>query len=250
MEDSKVGLVLRRLREHRGWRQKDVAARADVSQQTVSLVEQGRFGEVDLETARRVAAAVDARLEVTPRWHGPELERLLDADHARLVDALVSELKDADWEVIVEWSFNHFGERGSADVIGWHAAQRALLVGEVKSRLIDTQATNAGLDRKARIAPKLLAAERGWSATAVAAILVLPAEPTAYGAVRAHAATYDAAFPARTRAIRRWLARPDRPLRGILFLAVTTQGGGMSVRRPARQRRVRAPHSDAEAPDA
>jgi transcriptional regulator with XRE-family HTH domain len=249
MQDRTVGLVIRRLRQRRDLRQKDVGARAGLSQQVVSLVELGRFGEVDIETARRVAAAVEASLELVPRWRGPELDRLLDADHAVLVERLVGELREAGWEVLVEWSFNHFGERGSVDVVAWKAAERALFIGEVKSAMIDTQATNGGLDRKARVAPKLLAEERGWRAASIGRVLVMPGEPASYDAIRRHASTFDAALPARTREVRRWLASPDGDLRGILFLGPTTVAGTPTERAPKRRRRVRRPCSETRISD-
>ena len=49
--------------------------------------------------------------------------RLVDRAHAALVDYVVGWLRD-DWEVVVEYTFNRYGERGSVDVLAWHAATR------------------------------------------------------------------------------------------------------------------------------
>ena len=161
MDDRRVGAVIRELRRRRRWRQRDVGDKAGVSQQLVSLVELGAFEVVGLDNVRAVAKAVDATIELMPRWRGPELERLLDAGHAALVDRVVHVLSSEGWEVIVEWTFNHFGERGSADVVAWHRQSASLLVVEVKTRVVDMQALLASDDRKARLAVKLLPEERG-----------------------------------------------------------------------------------------
>ena len=51
------------------------------------------------------------------RWHGEELDRLLDEAHARLVDEVVRRSTVLGWVVAVEVSFSRYGERGSIDVL-------------------------------------------------------------------------------------------------------------------------------------
>lgn len=243
MDDRKVGAVVRLLRRRRDWRQRDVAERAGVSQQLVSLLEHGHFEVVGLDKARAVAGALDARLELDLRWRGPELDRLLDTDHAKLVGRVVMVLRSAGWEVIVEWTFSHYGERGSVDVVGWHAATASLLVVEVKTSIVDLQELLASVDRKARVAQRMLADERGWRPRAVGRIVVMPGTSTIRDALRKHAAVFAAAFPARTREVRRWVAAPDgrASLSGLWLLRPTNgrgtprPGGGSAgsrVRRP------------------
>jgi transcriptional regulator with XRE-family HTH domain len=244
VEDPRVGQVLRAIRRRRGWRQSDVARRAGVSQQTVSTIELGRLGDVDLVTLRRVGSALDTTLEFAPRWRGPELGRLLDADHAALVDRAVRGIAAAGWEVLAEWTFNHFGERGSVDVVAWRPAERALLVIEVKSRIVEVGQLHAGVDRKVRIAAALLPGQRGWRPASIGAVVVLPGDPAAYAAVRRHRSLFVASFPARTIEVRRWLACPDRPLRGLWFLSPTGAAGGIHGSAPSRRQRVRQSRSD------
>jgi hypothetical protein len=162
-----------------------------VSQREVSVIELDGWARSP-ETLRRVASALEASVDLAPRWRGPELAALLDADHAALVERVVSALTDAGWESIVEWSFNHFGERGAIDVVGWNAPERALLVTEVKSRLVEVGGLHAGVDRKIRVASTLLPKERGWDPSIVGAVVILPGEPTVYDAARRHAATFEA----------------------------------------------------------
>jgi transcriptional regulator with XRE-family HTH domain len=221
MNDLTVGRVIRAVRIRKGWRQVDVAVRASVSQQEVSLIELGRLDAVCLRTLRKVGTALEVDLPLAPRWRGPELDRLLDAEHAALVDAVIRILHADAWEALPEWTFNHYGERGSVDVVAWHPATRTLLIVEVKTRIVDVQDLLATHGRKVRIAPLLLADEREWRPTTVGALLVVP-EGSVRKVVARHAATFASAYPARTREVRQWLRVPRGPLRGIAFLPATS----------------------------
>lgn len=243
MDDRKAGAVIRELRRRKRWRQRDVGDKAHVSQQLVSLVELGRFEAVGLDKARAVAKALDATIELTPRWRGPELDRLLDAGHAALVEQVVGALQAVGWEVVVEWTFNHYGERGSIDVVGWREATRTLVVIEVKTRVVDLQDLLASTDRKARVATKLLPDERGWRPRSVGRLLVLPMTSTAHDALRRHGATLASAFQARTRAIRRWLSAPDGPISGVWLIRPTNSPGAPGGRTSPSGPRVRPPRS-------
>lgn len=66
-----------------------------------------------------------------------EVTKLLDAGHARLADRVVGLLRAAGWAVIVEYTFSHYGERGSVDIVAWHAAARTLFIVEIKTILLD-----------------------------------------------------------------------------------------------------------------
>lgn len=152
MEARTLGRAVRALRLHRRWRQADLARVAGVSQPTVSRIERGRLtglthGKIDL-----VLAALDARLVLDLRTSGPPPERLLDEWHARLVAAVASLLTSAGWEVKLELTYAHFGERGSIDILAWHPATRTLLVVEVKTELVSIEGTLRKEDEKTRIA--------------------------------------------------------------------------------------------------
>jgi hypothetical protein len=131
--------------------------------------------------------------------------------------------------VALEWSFNHFGERGAVDVLGWHGPKRSLAVVEVKSRIVDVQDLLGKLDRKVRLARELLPRERGWTAEKVGRILVLPDTSTARDSLARLGRTFDASLPARTVETRRWLRDPREDLESIWFLRATPTGGGPKV---------------------
>jgi transcriptional regulator with XRE-family HTH domain len=54
MDDLRLGALVRAVRQHRGWRQLDLAAAAAVSASFVSLIERGHLDSVALRTLRRV----------------------------------------------------------------------------------------------------------------------------------------------------------------------------------------------------
>ncbi|MEO7332300.1 MAG: helix-turn-helix transcriptional regulator [Gemmatimonadales bacterium] len=237
MDDARIGRTIRSLRLRRGWRQRDLAARAGVSQQLISSVERGHLGTLSLATLRRVAAVLDIRLPLRPEWRGGELDRLLDADHAELQAAASEALRSFGWLPAAEVTFSRFGERGSIDLLAFHAASRMLLVVEVKTMVADLQSLLRGVDAKTRLAVPL-ARERGWRPVFAVPCLIL-AEGTTNRRRVEHAAPLLGRFSMRGSVARAWLRRPgpahNAPSGLLLFrnLPSTNRSGG---RRAGRQR--------------
>jgi transcriptional regulator with XRE-family HTH domain len=224
MRDIQVGLVIRAVRKRRRMRQEDVAGEARVSQALVSRIERGDLGHTSVESLRRVAEAVGVSVELAPRWRGVELAKLLDERHAALVKAVTVRLKELGWDVRPELTFAIGDEKGSVDVMTRLERSGAVLVVEVKSVMPDLQATLATLDRKRRLAGSI-ARQLGWRWQVVGCVLVLPDEGQARNAVQRHGPVLDAALPARTVEVRRWLREPKGDLRGIWFLHSSTGSG-------------------------
>ena len=240
MDDVRVGRALRLLRQRRGMTQAQLGRAAGVSQPLVSLIERGHLGSVSLRTMRRVFAVVDASCDIRMSWRGGALDRLLDEAHAGLVMRRAAALHDSGWSVAVEATYSVYGERGSIDVFGARAAERAVTVEEVKSDLTSLEALGRKTDEKIRLVRARLCRERfGFAPTAVGRILVLPDTATARRQVRRLAPALDTMFPARNWEIRRWQRAPVGDIAGILFVADMNPG---SARRDQRGRiRVRAP---------
>jgi transcriptional regulator with XRE-family HTH domain len=227
------------VRLKRGMSQGQVAAGAGVSRSMVSQIEAGGLEETSLGIIRRVSAALGVSLPFEPRWRGVELAKLMDARHASMVRAVVSRLGTFGWQCIPEHTFNEWGERGSIDVLAWHAVRRAVVCVEIKTRLVDLQDLLSTEDRKRRLAPAL-ARKLGWNPLIVGSVLVLPEETWARNAVQRHGPVFDAKFPMRTIEVRRWLRRPDGDGFGIWFLVDDARGdhkrgSGAAIRvRPAK----------------
>jgi transcriptional regulator with XRE-family HTH domain len=234
----RFGRQFRALRIRKGLRQQDVANSARISRALISKIEHGAIESIRVRTLLQVSAAVEAILDVRLRWNGEQLDRLLDEAHAGLVETIVDLLRRNGWTIAIEVSFAVWGERGSIDVLAWHAPTGILLIIEVKSVVPDSQATLHGLDRMVRLAPGL-AADRGWAVRSVARLLVVSATATSRRRVARLAATYDAAFPARGTELHRWLRRPVGSVSGLVFVSYAT-GGDVRRRRPGLER-VRRP---------
>jgi transcriptional regulator with XRE-family HTH domain len=244
VDPIRLGLSLRALRIRRGWRQEDLGSRVGLSHGSISNLERGRMASLSIGALERVVVALDGRLDVTVRWRGEQLDRLLDESHARLVEAIVSLLSNLGWDIAVEVTFAVFAERGSIDVLAWHPRSRTLLVIEAKTVMPDAQAMLATLDRKTRLAPGI-AAERGWNARTVARLIVFEGTPVARQRVQRIDATLRVALPSRGASVRRWVRAPDGPMAGLLFVRTATPGSTNT--HVAGRQRVRRLHSAANA---
>jgi transcriptional regulator with XRE-family HTH domain len=235
----RFGLVIRALRRRRGWRQLDLAAAAGVSQGLISLIERGHGDRLSLRTLMRVAACLDARLVIELRWRGGELERLLDQDHGAVTAELARLLEAAGWLVRLEVTYSVYGERGSIDVLAWHADTRSLLVVEIKTEVTSGEATVRKLDEKERLASDVAVERFGWKPATVSRLLVVEDSSTARGRIEAAKELFRAAFPARAVKVRQWLRAPAGMLSGLMFLRNTNRGRTTAGRRG--RHRVRPP---------
>ena len=239
MDDRRIGRALLVLRQRRGWRQADLALRAGVSQSAISDMERGRIGRYTLTSIRRTLQALDASVDLDVNWGGRgEVDRLLDADHARLMQRWATLHTDAGWEVWNEASFSIYGERGRIDQLAYHAPTRTLEVAECKTGVWVVQECVGRLDVKIRLAPQL-AAGRGWAVSRVVGALVLMDGTTVRRRVQEHAALF-ARYALRGRAALGWIREPqirtDAPDLLVFISLPRTNHGGL---RRAGQRRVR-----------
>ena len=234
----RVGRGIRVLRRRKGWRQVDLARRAVCSQQAVSLAERGR-SEVSLRTLQRMAAALEADVDVTLRWRGAGLDRLLDESHARLVGATLARLERGGWLVRVEVTYRTANREGSIDLLAFEPQACALLVVEVKSEIVSVEGTIRKLDEKVRVARAIAMDRFGWQAAAVSRTLVLPRTTTAWRALDRHRSVFAAAFPVRGARLSSWLRAPAGGVSGILTIPFTRPVGGRSG--SSGSGRIRAP---------
>jgi transcriptional regulator with XRE-family HTH domain len=238
-DDIRLGRMVLDVRMNRNMSQEAVAARANVSRGTVSRLERGLASDLSVAALRAISRALEMPSMVALGWRTPELERIRDRLHAAMVEEVASLLSGLGWEIVPESSFNHFGERGAADILAWHSSARALLIVEAKTRLWDLQAMLVALDRKRRVFPGLVERDRGWRPGAVGVILAMPEMSTHRHVVERHRATFAAAFPQRQRDVAAWLADPRSDLRGLWFLPIERRNdiGKRFGRRRASKRR-------------
>jgi transcriptional regulator with XRE-family HTH domain len=227
VDERTTGLVLRALRRRRGWRQRDLADRSDCSQALVSAIEAGHVGATTIDRLRRIFLALDARIELAPRWRGADLERLIDEAHAAVVAEVARRLERADWTAVIEVTYSEFGERGSIDVLGLSPSRRAALVVEVKTEIGSAEAVARKLDEKARLAPRIVEDRFAWRPVAIGRVLAMP-EASRLRRLFAATPILARTFPADAATLRRWLRAPGGALAAAWFLSE------ISVRNPRR----------------
>jgi transcriptional regulator with XRE-family HTH domain len=234
MDALRFGRQFRALRIRQNKRQADVASASSVSRSLVATIDRGQLGGVTLGSLTAVAAALGAEVDIRLRWRGEQLDRLLDEEHAAVVEAVVNRLKRRGWVVEVEASFSIWGERGSVDVLAYQPRFGSLLIVEAKSMVPDSQAMIHGLDRKARLGRRL-AEDRGWQVRHTSRLLAIASSATARRRIQQLHSTYGAALPARGATVRGFLVRPESPIRGLVFVSIDSQLG-LRRRSPGRQR--------------
>jgi transcriptional regulator with XRE-family HTH domain len=239
MDDLHLGRRIRAVRVRLGLRQVDVAVRAGVSQDTVSRVERGRLGPLQLRTIRAVLAALEVDLRLEAGWRGGEIDRVADEGHATLVGAVSALLERLGWTTRAEVSFSVYGERGAIDLLAWHPVARVLLVVEVKTSLTSVEETLRRHDAKVRLAPRIAAERLGWSPTATARLLVLPDASTPRRHVARHDRVLGRVYPVRSSAAKGWLGGPSGAAGMLLFMSPALPERGRH--RAVTPRRVRRP---------
>ena len=217
MDDATSVACTARFAVRKRLRQDDVASRRTTSQDTVSRLERGLVGGMTVAQIRAIGEAIGVTLDLTPRWRGGELDRLLGARHSALHEAVATRFATLPgWTAVPEVTFSIYGERGAIDVLAWHEPTRTLLVIELKTEIVDVQELIGTLDRKRRLAPKI-AAERGWRPAVVATWVILAEGRTNRRRVDAHRTVLRAALPADGQAMQAWLSVPTGTIAALSF---------------------------------
>jgi transcriptional regulator with XRE-family HTH domain len=217
MDDQRLGAVIRAVRIRRGLRQLDLADASGVSRATVSLLERGHCETLSLVAIRRIAGAVDVRVDLVGRWRGGDLDRLLNRRHSILAESFAAAVKLAGgWQIEPEVSFSIFGERGVIDQLAWHPETRHLLVVEFKTQLVDINELLGTLDRKRRLI-RQIAATRGWIPCRTSVWLVISDTSTNRRHVHEHATLLRSRLPLDGRQLRKLLRNPTEAGSGVSF---------------------------------
>lgn len=239
MDDLRLGSVVRTVRIRKRLRQEDLARLAGVPRTSVSRLERGSIDGLTLRAIRQICAALEIRLDIQLRWRGGDLDRLLNARHAAMAEAMAATMaRSGRWIVRPEVSFSIWGERGVIDFVAWHPVRRALLLIELKTELVDIGDLMATCDRRRRLAPQI-GRDLGWNPAVIGTWVALSNVSMNSRRIRDHATVLRAAFPAEGRAMARWLRDPQG---SISCLSLVAPPRGSNVRLP-NARRVARPRS-------
>jgi transcriptional regulator with XRE-family HTH domain len=243
VDAQRLGRVVRAARHRLGWPQWELARRAGVSQPSISVLERGFADRVPLYRLRPVLKCLDIELTgYELRSRVGIVDRLLDEGHATLAGRVADLLGRSGWEVRPEVSYSRYGERGSFDLVAWHARTLSLLVVEVKTDLVSVEATLRKLDEKVRLGRSVAREAFGWAAGTVSSILVLPRSSRSHRQVARHSAVIDLALPGRSVRAKIWLRKPSGRFAGVLFVS---EIGATTLRRTKSTRiRIRRPRDD------
>lgn len=233
-----LGRQFRVVRMKRRMRQSDVAAMAGVATTVVGDIERGAAASVRLQQLERVAGALQLELIVAVRGRGAEVDRLLSGGHAALQAQVAVLIRGAPgWEAAAEVSYSEWGERGSIDLVGWHAASRSALIVEIKTEIVDPGAHARQVDTYRRLAPTV-ARQRGWDARAISTWVVVAESSQNRRRVRRFGSLLRPSDAVGGRAMHRWLANPVGEVNGFSFLALRSADGDDGAR-PSLGNRVR-----------
>jgi transcriptional regulator with XRE-family HTH domain len=219
VDDQRVGAAFRSVRIKRGWTQAELAKRAGVSPGIVSLMERAHIEAVSTRAFRGVASALEIRTQISLRLPHGELDRLINAGHAAMHEALAKYLTSVPgWLQAPEVSFAIYGERGVIDILASHPPTGSLLVIELKTEMVSLEDLLTTSDIRLRHAAKI-ARERGWVARTVSCWIVFAESDTNRRRLREHRTTLRSAFPSDGNALKAWLRRPSGQIRALSFWA-------------------------------
>lgn len=238
---QRFGATMRAVRIKRGWRQIDVATRAGVHRSLVGSIERGHIERVSVGAVLLVARALDVRVSLVGRWRGGDLDRLVGGRHGQLHEAVSRWFaeRQAAWTLVPEASFSIYGERGIVDILAWHADRRALLLIELKTDIVDVNTLVGVMDRRRRLARRIVA-DRGWDPLTISTWVLVARGRTNQARLSAHRSVLRRAFPVDGRTIDGWLRRPDRSIDALSLWAAPDDGGVAAPELAARHRVRRA----------
>jgi transcriptional regulator with XRE-family HTH domain len=235
MDDAKVGAAVRAVRIRKRLTQAEVAQLASVRPSAVSLLERGLFGDLPLTTLRGIAAALGMWYDITPRWRGVDLNRLVNGPHDALQGGVLRWLaKLPGWIAMPEVSFSIFGERGAIDILAWHAATQTLLIVELKTFLVEPAELVRKMHQRMRLARRI-GAEQGWRPRTVAQWVIVTDTRTNRRHLAAHRALLAPLATLDGRRMRTWLRSPDGPVSALSFWS---EPGGVIARRVRKPRKA------------
>jgi transcriptional regulator with XRE-family HTH domain len=223
------------------WTQRELAKRVGVSAGLVSLVERGHLDSVSTRVLRKLAAALDCRVQLRLITRGGDVDRLLNAGHAGLREEVVRFIGALPgWLLQPEVSFAVYSERGIIDILCFHAPTGSLLVVEIKTELVSFEDLLGTMDIRLRHA-RTIARERGWLANSVSAWVVVAESRANRRRAQRQRATLGASYPANGIKMRAWLRRPSGAIRSLSFWSNSNPGSANQTH--YTRRRVRKPRT-------
>jgi len=203
-----IGAAIKRTRLECHWTQADLADRLHSTQSQISRLESGTRRHIDGPLASRAIALLGIRVDFDAQTLGMAGRReQRDLVHATCSAYVARRLAPGGWETRLEVEIGTGRYRGWIDVLGFRPADRSLLIGEVKTEILDLgaiQRTLAWYEREAWKAARLL----GWNAQRSTAVLLVLATAENDARVSVNRAGLKASFPTKARQLQQWVDSP------------------------------------------
>ncbi len=243
----RIGAIIGEVRRAIGWSQRELAARAGVSQPLVSAIENGQLPKVSVVTLTRLLEAMGARLILdASRPFLGDRERQRDPAHARCATHVGRRLERDGWLVASEVEIGGNRSRGWIDLLAFHPGTGLLLVIEIKTEIHDVGAIERSLgwyEREAWAAARRL----GWQPRRTLGALILLATDANDERIRANRETFGRVFPFRARGLAMAVRNGRPPIGAGRSMAMVDPRSRRQVwLRPTRAdgRRSSAPYRD------
>ena len=232
----RLGRLVRAVRVRKRMTQRAVSRLAGMSPTTISRPERGWISSLTLRTVERIATVLEIQVDITGRWRGADGDRLVNAGHAALHEAIAQKFAVLrEWVTFPEVSFSVYGERGVIDLLACHASERLSAGHRAEDGSRRSLGPDGTVDRYRRLAAGI-ARDHGWTVRSVSVWVLMHDTPTNHRHVAQHVSVLRAAFPMDGRGVRRWLRRPDGPIRALSFMAIAGATGAAPARvRPPRR---------------
>lgn len=158
---ASFGERVRGARIAKRWTTQRLAGEAGVSRSVVYLVERG--DSTSLETAARIASALQLRLELTlsDGRRATSVERSTDPVHSAMGEAQARVLRSFGYTVNLDEPYQHYQFAGRADVAAWDVGIRALLHLENRTAYPDMQSMAGSWNAKRAYLAESLAGRLG-----------------------------------------------------------------------------------------
>ncbi len=143
---AELGADVRGSRVRRHWTQRELAARAGLSQPGISELERGLGGSLSLATWERLAVALDRQLSV--RFSRDPQDEPVDAGHLAIQELVLRLARNAGWGRSFEMPTRRNDPSLSADVCLRDDRRATLVLVECWNLITDIGASARSFDRK------------------------------------------------------------------------------------------------------
>jgi transcriptional regulator with XRE-family HTH domain len=206
-----IGDIVREARLECGWSQREMARRLVVPQSAIARLESGRREHLDVSLASTALELLGVRLSFDSRTLGLAGRReQRDRVHAACASSTQRRLGVFGWDSGVEVEVGDGRGRGWIDLLAYRPADRALLLVEVRTELIDVGGILRTVDWYQRAA-WAAARQRGWRPRQQSTLLVVLDTVENDARIRANAALLGNAFPDRGAAAMTLVRAPFAP---------------------------------------